>query len=206
MSGQIRTANVIAKMQRDIGQIFLEFSALGHFQLLGITGAQMFTNPKAPHVLNPELAPYLENIQCAEDMTASGRIAILAEVLSRLPKHEVPKGILAAIERMEAADGDIRITKLVTELNLGERQFRTDFKSLVGITPKAFCKAIQISRAFNQLLLHNGGDLAEVAAKSGFSDQAHFTRAFTKFLGGAPKTYLENVEATLERFVGQSRP
>jgi len=206
VTGQIGTANVNAMMQRDVGQIFLEFSALGHFQLLGITGAQLFTNSKAPHVLNPKLAPYLANIQCAKDRPASAQIAMIAEVLSQLPRHTVSDGIRAAIDRMEAEHGDIRIAELVTALNLRERQFRADFTSLVGLTPKAFCKAIQVNRAFNQLLLSNGGDLADVAAKSGFSDQAHFTRAFSKFLGEAPKTYLKNVEATLERFVGQSRP
>jgi len=131
---------------------------------------------------------------------------MIAEVLSKLPKHAVPDGIRAAIDRMEAEHGDIRIAALVTALNLSERQFRADFTSLVGLSPKAFCKAIQVNRAFNRLLFSNGGDLADVAAKSDFSDQAHFTRAFSKFLGDAPKTYLENVEATLERFVGQSRP
>lgn len=206
LSGQVKKAEVIAKMQRDVGQIFLEFSALGHFQLLGITGETMLEEAHAPHVLNPALKPHFKKILLAENISISARMELLANVLSHLPKHSVPEGIVAAIERIEAVDGDIRITDLIKELGLTERKFRTDFKMLIGLTPKSFCKTLQINRALNHLLMSNGGDLAGIAAQTGFSDQAHFTRAFSDFLGKTPGGYLENIEVTLARFMGQSRP
>jgi transcriptional regulator GlxA family with amidase domain len=141
----------------------------------------------------------------AKDMPIGARLELMADVLSQLPKHIVPEKIVGAIERMEAVEGNIRISELVAELGLAERKFRTDFERLIGLTPKTFCKTLQLNEAFNQLLMDNGGDLAGVAAQAGFSDQAHFTRAFGDFLGKAPKGYLEDVEATLARFVGQSR-
>ncbi|MEE9387428.1 MAG: helix-turn-helix domain-containing protein [Paracoccaceae bacterium] len=206
MTGQVGNAEIFAKMQRDIGQIFLEFSALGHFQLLGITGAQLLENAKAPHILNPALKPEMQKIMGAKDMATSTRIDVLADVLSQLPIHAVPDGMENAVKRMEAADGDIRLAELLAELGLAERQFRTEFKRIIGLTPKAFCKTLQINRALNHLLTSTKGDLASVAIETGFSDQAHFTRAFSKFLGKAPKGYLVDVEKTLSRFVGQSRP
>ncbi|MGL1922595.1 MAG: AraC family transcriptional regulator [Hyphomicrobiales bacterium] len=205
LSGQVKKAEVIAKMQRDVGQIFLEFSALGHFQLLGITGERMLEDAQAPHLLNPALKPHFEKILEAENISISARMALLTDVLSHLPKHSVPKGIIAAIELIEAVDGDIRIANLINELGLTERKFRTEFKMLIGLTPKSFCKTLQINRALNQLLMSNGGNLAGIAVQTGFSDQAHFTRAFRDFLGNSPRGYLENIEVTLARFVGQSR-
>lgn len=202
LTGQVKKNVVTARMQRDIGQIFLEFTALGHVQLLGITGR---SDACAPHVLNPALKPHFARMFDAKNMTTEARIALMADVLSALPKHPVPDKIATAIERMEAANGDIRIAEIVNALGLAERQFRTDFEKLVGLTPKAFCKTLQINHAFNHLLNSFGGDLAGVAAQSGFSDQAHFTRAFGDFLGKAPAAYLKDVEATLARFVGQSR-
>lgn len=202
LNGQIKKNVVFARMQRDIGQIFLEFTALGHFQLLGITGRH---DAKAPQKLNPALGPHLEKLFVGEKMTTSARMALLADVLSQLPKYPVPNGIVTAIERMEAVDGNIRIAELVRELGLAERKFRADFETLIGLTPKNFCKTLQINRAFNQLLMNNGGDLSGIAAQAGFSDQSHFTRAFGDFLGKAPRAYLEKVEVTLARFVGQSR-
>ena len=204
-SGHVIKSEVIAKTQRDIGQIILEFSALGHFQLLGITGARILENAQAPHALNPALKPHFERILRAENISLGARMELLADVLSRLPKHAAPTEVMTAIERIEAVDGAIKIADLVKELGVAERKFRTDFKTLVGLTPKAFCKTLQINLALNQLLISNGGDLAGVAAQTGFADQAHFTRAFSEFLGKAPKDYLENIEVTLARFMGQSR-
>lgn len=204
-SGQVDKGEVAAKIQGDIGQIFLEFTALGHFQLLGITGAKMLENAVAPHVLNPALKPHLEKMVSAGELSVNARLELIVGFLSQLPKNVVSDKMVAAVERIEAADGDIRIADLTTELDLAERQFRADFKTLIGLTPKAFCKALQITQALNHLLLSNGGDLAGVAAETGFSDQAHFTRAFRGFLGKAPGEYLKNVEATLARFAGQSR-
>lgn len=205
LSGQVVNSQVVARMQRDVGQIFLEFSALGHFRLFGITGAEMIENARAPHELNPALGPHLEKMTSVEYLPARARMEVLADVLSQLPKHNVPDGIAKAIARIEAVDGDIRISELVKELGLAERQFRTDFKRLIGLTPKAFSNSLRITSALHQLLLNNAGDLAGVAAQTGFSDQAHFTRAFSDYLGNAPRRYLEDIEITLARFVGQSR-
>jgi len=205
LSGQVNKSAVAAGFQRDIGQIFLELSVLGHFQLLGITGARMLEDAAAPHVLNSALKPHLEIILNATDLSTNERLELLADTLSQLPKNSVSFKTVAAVERIEAADGNIRVSDLITELGLAERQFRTDFKALIGLNPKAFCKTLQIDQALNHLLMSNGGDLAGVAADTGFSDQAHFTRAYRDFLGKAPGEHLKNVEATLARFAGQSR-
>ncbi len=206
LSGQVTTSEIAARMERDIGQIFLEFSALGHFQLLGITGAEMLEAALAPQVLKPALKPHLEMLLTVKEASIGDRMEMIASCFSLLPKHRVSEGIVTAIELIEAADGDIRISDIVRELGLAERQFRTEFKTLVGLTPKGFCDTLRINRALNQLLTSNGGDLAGVAAQAGFSDQAHFTRAFSAYLGKAPKKYLGDIEATLARFAGQSRP
>lgn len=205
LSGQLAKSEVFVRMQRDVGQIFLEFSALGHFQLLGITGADMLEAAQSPQALNPALRPHLEMLINAKDLPVNDRMEMIASCLSQLPKHAVPKGIVAAIELIEAADGDVRISDVASELGLAERKFRSDFKRLIGLTPKAFCDTLRINQALNHLLVSNGGDLADVAAHTGFADQAHFTRAFSAYLGKAPRKYLGDIEATLARFVGQSR-
>lgn len=205
LSGQVAKKEVVARMQRDIGQIFLEFSALGHFQLFGITGTAMLEKACAPHVLNVALAPHLEKLRTIGNKSANTRLGLMADVLYQLPKHTISQGIIDATTRMESVDGDIRISDLLDELGLAERKFRTDFKRLIGLTPKAFCDTLRINRALNQVLMNNAGDLADVAVQTGFADQAHFTRAFSDYLGNAPRKYLEDIESTLARFVGQSR-
>ena len=193
LSGQVANNDIVAKMQRDVGQIFLEFSALGHFQLLGINGEQMLGEAGAPHLLNPALGPHLDRIFGAENMPVKARMLLLADILSQLPKHPVPDGIISAIERIEAVDGDLKISTLMDELGLPERKFRTEFKTLVGLSPKVFCRTLQINKSLNHLLVSNGGDLTGIAAQTGFSDQAHFTRAFGDFLANTPGRYLGDI-------------
>ena len=205
LSGQVIDSEVTATMQGDMAQIFLEFTALGHFQLLGLTGEQMLENACAPDLLNPQLRPYFKMLTDTKENSVKARMALLADVFSQLPRHAVPDGIVAAITRIEAVDGDIRLADLVEELGLSERQFRTEFKALVGLPPKSFCNTLRINLALNQLLKHNAGDLADIAAQTGFSDQAHFTRAFSDYLGNAPRRYIGDIETTLARFMGQSR-
>jgi AraC-like DNA-binding protein len=205
LSGQVKKNEVIANIRRDVGQIFLELSVFGHFELFGITGETLLENAAAPHVLNPALKSHLAKLKCAETAPTFERMELMATVLSELPKHNVPEGMKAAVGHMDAADGDIRISDMLAGLGIAERQFRTEFKRLIGLTPKAFCNTLRINRAVNQLLQRNAGDLADVAAQTGFSDQAHFTRAFSDFLGAAPRRYIEDIEVTLARFLGQSR-
>ena len=165
----------------------------------------MLETALAPHALNPALKPHFDKLVCAKTTAATARLEMMVDVLCQLPKHVVPDGVIAAVERIEAVDGDIQLSDLVSELVLAERQFRTSFKVLIGLTPKAFCNTLRINRALNHLLISNGGDLAGVAAETGFADQAHFTRAFSNYLGDAPLKYLDDIEITLARFVGQSR-
>ena len=205
LSGQVSTADVFAKMSGNFGHIVLEFTALGHFQLLGIDGQSLINDAKAPQLLNVHLGTYLEKIEAPKYDTNVANLDLIAEVLSQIPKHSVADDILQALNHIEAADGNVRMSALLAQLGLPERKFRDDFKRLIGLTPKAFCKTLQVNKALNQLIVNNGGDLAGISTDAGFSDQAHFTRAFSEFLGDSPARYLKNIEATLARFLGQSR-
>jgi|GEM_PF-4505440 len=69
MTGQVRKSDVYVRLHRDIATMFLEFTALGHFQLLGVTGAQLAESATAPEQLNPALKPAMEKIRAAQDMS-----------------------------------------------------------------------------------------------------------------------------------------
>ena len=205
LSGQVSNADVSAKMSGDFGHIVLEFTALGHFQLLGINGQSLSNDAKAPQTLNAQLGTYLQKIETARCDTNATCLDLVAEVLSQVPKHPVSDGILQVLHHIEAADGNVRMSALLAQLGLPERKFRDDFHRLIGLTPKAFCKTLQINKALHQLIVNNGGDLVGISIDNGFADQAHFTRAFREFLGDSPARYLKDIEATLARFVGRSR-
>jgi len=65
------------------------------------------------------------------------------------------------------------------------------FKRQLGITPHAYAVARRLDHA--RELLARGVHVAEVAARLGFTDQAHFTRAFGRNVGLTPARYARQV-------------
>jgi AraC family transcriptional regulator len=63
------------------------------------------------------------------------------------------------------------------------------FKGSTGLPPHQYVIARRVERA--KVLLRGGGDLtlAQVAARSGFWDQGHFTRHFKRLVGVTPKHF-----------------
>lgn len=63
-----------------------------------------------------------------------------------------------------------------------------DFRRFYGTSPSRFIQQRMLDAARQQLLA--GGTLADVAADTGYADQAHMTRHFTQTLGIAPARWL----------------
>ncbi|MPM04512.1 AraC family transcriptional regulator [Rhodobacter sp. 140A] len=73
-------------------------------------------------------------------------------------------------------------------VGMSERNFARAFKAAVDETPYQFLMALRIERAKNWL---ETGDLplTDIAAMTGFADQAHFTAAFARRVGQSPARY-----------------
>jgi AraC family transcriptional regulator len=80
---------------------------------------------------------------------------------------------------------DISLKDLAQICDLSVTYFARAFKSSVGVPPHRWLteKRIENSKA---LLLSSDTMLADVALMSGFADQSHFTRIFTKVVGLSP--------------------
>lgn len=63
------------------------------------------------------------------------------------------------------------------------------FTRQMGISPYSYLEAIRINEA--KKLLEQGISPLEVALKTGFTDQSHFTNFFKKFIGLTPKQYMK---------------
>ena len=61
------------------------------------------------------------------------------------------------------------------------------FSEETGLTPHRYLQAVRANRARD--LLAAGVDPAEVAARSGFADQAHMGRVYKSFYGITPGSY-----------------
>jgi len=110
-----------------------------------------------------------------------GRRAVvggLSSVQERLAKEMIHVNLQSRISLSEvAAACGLRIS-----------QFAQAFKHSVGIAPYAWAIQERVSCA-KRLIKKGGLSLAEVAHESGFADQSHLTRTFTRTVGTTPAAW-----------------
>lgn len=84
------------------------------------------------------------------------------------------------------AIGDLSVAAGVSSTHLARR-----FKAIVGVTPKRFARTYRF--AVTVLGIDPAGpvDWAELAARAGYYDQAHFGNEFRTFTGMTPTRYLD---------------
>jgi len=72
--------------------------------------------------------------------------------------------------------------------HMSEGHFIRSFRDAVGQTPQRYALERRLSVAA-QLLLDTPDTIEAIAEQTGFTDRAHLTRAFTKFIGQPPAAY-----------------
>lgn len=83
----------------------------------------------------------------------------------------------------------IYLDQICRNTGLSKSTLLRAFTRSKGITPYRYLETIRINEA--KKLLAGEKPLAEVAVKTGFSDQSHFTNYFNQFIGIAPGIYRE---------------
>jgi AraC family transcriptional regulator len=88
----------------------------------------------------------------------------------------------------------IRLSELADLAGLSQTYFSHAFKATTGVGPYRWHMQARI-RKVQRLLLQREASLTEVAALSGFSDQAHLTRVFKQHVGITPAAWLRHQAA-----------
>ena len=91
--------------------------------------------------------------------------------------------------------GDLRLPTLAKECGLSVSHFCRSFKQSFGVPAHRYM--IQCRVELGKSLLKNSSmPLAEIALRSGFSDQAAFSRAFSALVGTSPKRWLNEYKSS----------
>jgi len=85
----------------------------------------------------------------------------------------------------ENLGGTVRLVDLAKECGLSVGHFARSFKAAFGISSHQWLVRQRIDRA-KELLTQTNLPLTDVAAQSGFGDQAAFTRTFHRIVGASP--------------------
>ncbi|MFJ4670225.1 DUF6597 domain-containing transcriptional factor [Kitasatospora purpeofusca] len=140
-----------------------------------------------------------------------------AFVAARVPGWEPDRAVERAMTLLGRPEG-ARLPDLAAELGLSERQLRRRVTDAVGYGPKTLHAVLRFRRAMARSRPGDGGgkggkrgeggavpELAEVAARAGYADQAHLTREVRRWSGLSPTVLLGRAAARPDK-PGQAPP
>lgn len=86
--------------------------------------------------------------------------------------------------------GRVAIGALAKELGCSRKRLTLRFRHEFGISPKLLARILRFDRAVRLIGARRVAGLADLAAASGYADQAHLSREFRVFSGSAPTALL----------------
>lgn len=121
--------------------------------------------------------------------------AFAVEPLDRLLSRDVPDGALSRFRLRRVVgfiesnlDADLSLERLAEVAGLSPSHFARRFKGATGKAPHGYVLAKRVEAA-RRLLAQGDLPLAQVAAATGFSSQAHLTGVFGRAVGMTPGQY-----------------
>lgn len=121
--------------------------------------------------------------------------------LSQAQQHA--EKISQACRLIEQAETPFTLDALAAELNLSTFHFHRLFKSITGLTPKAYASATRSARIRQQLV--EKGSVTEAIFEAGYNSNGRFYEQSNQLLGMTPTRYRQGGRDTALRFaVGES--
>ncbi|WP_405152116.1 helix-turn-helix domain-containing protein [Sphaerisporangium sp. NBC_01403] len=200
--GGLHTSPALITHQGRQAGVQIALSPLGTRRLLGLPAGELRNiDLDAADVLGRTAHELHERLNAASGWPE--RFAILDELLLRHAGRErpVPDEIARAWRLLMSSGGRVPISDLAREIGWSSRHLATRFAGEIGLSPKAAARVIRFDRTRHRLQRRAGSalGLADLAAESGYYDQAHLARDFRDLAGCSPTRWLaeefRNVQA-----------
>ena len=117
----------------------------------------------------------------------------------------MPDAVRQAVDIIEREDGAIRIVEVSDRLGVSPRHLNRQFRTIVGVPPKHFARALQLNKAIGMILSGDEEQLTAMAHEAGFYDQSHFINTMRNFMSASPQKFLAGNTTVLAEFIGKSR-
>ncbi len=149
------------------------------FSLFGLTGQDLREQniKPAPPMGNLDYQSAL-NLLDQKDAIFSFLDKELIKTIDTLQAHS-NQVVKTAIQLILQSKGNIKIAELLKQIPLSERQLQKIFKREVGLSLKEFAITMRLRAAIISIELEKT-DYQDVVFESGYYDQAHFIRDFSK--------------------------
>lgn len=167
---------------QDCVQVYL--TPLGVRRVLGVPGSEVARRVVAAGDVSPAIGEDLSE-RLARAATWSERFALVEAALLRQAARGggTPSWVAWMWRQLQASGGQARIAELVEQTGWSHRHVVKVFQEEVGLTPKQAAGVVRFERAAADL---GRLPLAEIAARHGYADQSHLTRAVTRYAGETP--------------------
>jgi AraC-like DNA-binding protein len=110
------------------------------------------------------------------------RLALIgAEIVTERP----PDPLVLSAARLLARPG-ARADAVAERLSVSERQLRRRCQAGVGYGPRTLARVLRFRAFLSRVEAGGAGDLAVIAAETGYADQSHLTRESTRLAGLPP--------------------
>jgi AraC-like DNA-binding protein len=120
------------------------------------------------------------------------RISLLQQELIR--RVQVANGhdpvAIAASHLIEQSEGRLRVSEVIERSGYSQRALLQRFDQGVGLTPKQHARVTRIRATIARMGEPGVADWAELALRSGFSDQAHMIHEFRDLVGHPPAKFV----------------
>jgi AraC-like DNA-binding protein len=108
-------------------------------------------------------------------------------LLSRIRRYRrSTREIDWAWRQLDLSGGSVRVQKISEQLGWTRKRLVKAFRDEIGIPPKILARVLRFRRALAEFSAQTIVDFSQVAAESGYSDQAHMIRDFKDFSGLTP--------------------
>jgi AraC-like DNA-binding protein len=111
----------------------------------------------------------------------------------RSPNKGSDRSRLALDSAALLASASANVTAVASELGVSERHLRRVFRETVGVSPKTFSRLVRFQYALRAARENGHRSWADIAAESGYYDQAHLIAEFRELTGVTPKALLDEL-------------
>jgi AraC-like DNA-binding protein len=184
---------------------------LGVHALFGVSAAELHDHAiDLVDLWGRSAVELIDRLQSTTDWPDRFRLVDAALIRRLRTEPHPPRGEVAAAWRLIfGSNGRLGISEVANRVNWGRRHFSEQFRLATGVTPKQAARLARFESARQLLLAVHRPPLADVAARSGFTDQPHLAREWVAFAGCSIGTWLREelpyVQDSLDTATTESR-